>query len=793
MSTPRPKSRRQIAIVACAFLSLLGIWWWLKASTPVLQPPEFLADKSESPKTILYRGADAMGKDELARELERRLKGLEEPRLLPEDVAVGILETRAKESEHFARSLLRGNEIDLLPGRVFRRSEPAMAAANVLVDDLWGRDSELSSSLGISRDQLVRILADSWVGILDSRSDFEKLASRSDADPFMNYLQLKIASSEDEWRVAVEDSWKGLKEKKCTPLLRLLFAASRTDGYATLSTEIQGRDIEDGMDSIVECARIFDDAPAMEEFVFARFTRLIDSYNLHSLLFLLDRLEQEAKGSCSELFKDSLRAKIAEEIAFKYRGTSYAHLVEEKDMVEFTKWATIATKYYLKVLNKYPSLAPVSTALMRLERSAGVTGVSAEQWFRFVLSYDPEFLLAHWTFLSTRETKWGGGEAALLRYADQLHACFPDSPTLGLHAFEVLNEWCEEKGYGAVFDSERVKGICESAVRYLQSEQGRSDHWRLRASTVRILLRMLWDCGDFEGAQWVLVHHGKDLTPEFLIGVECDLPLVRDFCEAANEVTDESINWIELQRGLFFEETIRLSHPLIKVQSELSKLTRAAETSDSPQVKKIAKVCEKVFRWREAWETQGEVTLDFENDGIGWLVSGDSKINSSGAMEWNVRMDDASHFAVPRFRIGPPLQVEVDVFYDRSSLDLYGFAVFLGPMNLDTIEADGVLLRMIGTRKLGLLDTLPQPTGKLEGESFAEIPWNYKVTHKMILGVDRGKVTASIDGRNLPPVEKMLRPQGLFRLGRWAGYQARGDLSATGRYEIQKVRVIKSP
>lgn len=793
MSTPKLRSHRQVAIVTCTLLVLLGFWWWLKASTPVLPPPEFLADEDTSRKTILYRGSDAMGKDELARELERRLKGVEEPRLLPQDVAVGILEARAIESDHFARSLLRGNEVDLLSGPVFRRVEPAMAAANVLVDDFWVRDSGLANRLGVGRDQLVKILADSWLGVLDSRSELEELASRPDADPLFGYLQLRGATSEEEWRAALENSWEWQKEKKCTPLLRLLFAANRTDGYATLSTEIQGVDIEDGMDSIVECARIFDKAPAMEEFVFARFSRLVDSYNLHSLLFLLDRLELEADSSCSELFKDSLRAKIAEEIAFKYRGTSYAHLVEEKDMVEFAKWATIATKYYLKVLDKYPSLAPVSTALMRLERSAGVTGVSAEQWFRFVLSYDPEFLLAHWTFLSTRETKWGGGEAALLRYVDQLHDCFPNSPTLGLHALEVLNEWCEEKGYGSVFDSKRVKGICESAVQYLQSEQGRSDHWRLRASTVRILLRLLWDCGDFEGAQWLLAHHGKDLKPEFLIGVECDLPLVRDFCEAANEVTDKSISWMELQRGLFFEETIRLSHPLIKVQSELSKLTRAAETSDSPQVKKIAKVCEKVFRWREAWETQGEATLDFDDDAVGWIVSGDSKVSSSGAMEWNVRMDDASHFAVPRFRVGPPLQVEVDVFYDRSSLDLYGFAVFLGPMNFDTIEADGVLLRMIGTRKLALLDSLPMPAGKLEGVSSTEIPWNYKVPHKMMLGVDRGKVTASIDGRNLPPVEMKLKTQGLFRMGRWAGYQARGDLSATGRYEIQKVRVIKSP
>lgn len=793
MTSPHRSTSRQTIFAVFVVLFLVGLWWVLKATTPDLPSAELASENPSPQKTILYRGADAMGKDELARELQIRLVGKEETPLLAQEIAVGILEARAKESRHFADSLVHGKEIELLPGGFIRRSEPAKAAAEVLVDDLWERNSELAGNLGLSREELASVVSDSWLGISESRESLEELARRGEEDPFLGYLQLRTAHSSEEWKVAVENAWKGTRDKKGSPILRILGAANRTDGYAAFSTEIQGGDIEDGMDSIVDCARLFDNAAPLEEFLFARFAKLVDSYNLHSLLFLLDRLEMEAKGSCAELFKDTLRAKIAEEIAFKYRGARYVHLVEEKDMAEFMKWAKVSTKYYLKVLQKYPSLAPVATALMGLERSAGVTGVSPDQWFRYVLSYEPEFLPAHWTFLSSCETKWGGGETELLRYADQLHACFPRSPTLGLYAFEVLNEWCEEKGYGAVFDDEREKGLCETAVRYLQSEQGRSEHWRIRGSTVRILVRLLWDCGHFEGAQWVLAHHGQELTPEFCIGVEFDLPLVQDFCEATKVTTDESIHWIGLQRGLFFEEAIRLSHPLINVKPELDKLIRAAEKMDSAPLKRAAKACDKVFRWREAWETRGEATLDFGDDAAGWLVSGDSKINSSGAMEWSVRMDDASHFAVPRMRVGPPLNVQVDVRYDRSSLDLYGFAIFLGPMSLDTLDADGILLRMIGTRKLGLLDTLPQPTGKLEGESFTEIPWNYQVTHQMILSADRGNVTAVIDGRNLPPLEKEMQTQGLFKIGRWAGYQARGDLSATGRYEIQKVRVARAP
>ena len=156
-------------------------------------------------------------------------------------------------------------------------------------------------------------------------------------------------------------------------------------------------------------------------------------------------------------------------------------------------------------------------------------------------------------------------------------------------------------------------------------------------------------------------------------------------------------------------------------------------------------------------------------------------------------MDDASSVIIPRIRVSPPLLVEIDVRYDKSSVDLYGFALLFGPLTRDTLDGNGVLFRMIGTRRLGMLDHLPQANGKLEGVSSTEIPWNYLVTHKMLLHADGVEINASIDGRKLPPLKETLKTQGLFKIGRWAPYQARGDLSATGRYEIQKVRFAKAP
>ncbi|XZE46272.1 hypothetical protein SH467x_001547 [Pirellulaceae bacterium SH467] len=793
MPKPHSSSTFWLLKIAVLIVLLLGCWGVLKWTTPTPPPAELASSAESKPKVVLYRGADAQNKDELAAELRKRLDGIVAPQWSATDIAVDLLGERARVQPHFADALLRGDQMPLLPEQVSSRREHLLAASKEIVDDFYRANPVGAAKLGDSQQDWIEYLADSWAMDFPSRSQIEKAGKESIEDPFIAYLQVRTAKSFEELVRASESGMRWAKSFDRSPVLRILLAANRTQIYGRMATELQGRDIEDGIDAIVDCAKSVDEFPELEEFLFPRFHRLVSSYNVHSQLFLLDRLDSETKGSCSELFRSALRGRIAEEIAFKYRGASYTYLVEDKDLEQFGVWAEIATRFYLESLRRAPSLAPVADALMRLERSAGCTGVTPDHWFRYVLSIDPEYLPAHGTFLSSRETKWGGGEASLLRYADQLHEAFPKSPTLGLFALQVLEEWAEERGFGATLDSDRVKSICQSAMNYLRSDVGKADHWMLPPSSVRILARLLWDCGDFEGLHWLLTHFEADLSIQFAIGVEFDLALAKDFCAAAATAAGPKVDWVSLQRGLFFDDTIRLSHPLVRVRKELDALTAAAEKLDSAPLDKVATLCQKVFQWREDWETKGEVILDFGNDALGWLAIGDFQVTSKGSMGWSVKMDDASSVIIPRFRVSPPLLVEIDVRYDKSSVDLYGFALLFGPLTRDTLDGNGVLFRMIGTRRLGMLDHLPQANGKLEGVSSTEIPWNYLVTHKMLLHADGVETNASIDGRNLPPVKETLKTQGLFKIGRWAPYQARGDLSATGRYEIQKVRFAKAP